>query len=767
MATKDRVCQIIHLVQDPEVDITCTDEKGNNGLLLLCRMNRCDDLYICIHAILYNQQSGMKKKTIDINHRNCQGWNALLMLSRYHNDKNLIDLFRLLIHYGIDANAKSRDGWNVLLLLSRHYNNENLIDIIGLLLDKTNIDINYQTNFGTNSLGLLCRYYPCENLVEVIRMLIDHGININCKNNDQRNPFSMLCRFRGSDDLIDVVKLLIKKGAEVDCPDYEGWNAFQYLCNNYSKDNLVGIVYYLMFNSRINRGWKTKSGITALEALSINWSGSFHSLLDELFVGVQFDLQSLGRIILNISLLGCYQSVRKLIILLGAVPINVNAGIKTPFDYLEQVVKESFSLCKICGPLTLRNVRKLREEFKFFKTVAIQTTLWKREVYQNQINYNDYCTYRHEGRARHIRVPCFERWQELKKEWHRKSDDKDKAMNRKTKQMICQYLEKYSHPQFRSHFNCHWCRVGKDVDIYLRRLMKRIGEIDPLFETKLLEDYGSSAEKTDLFLPGEFDRAAIFTHFRQSLTDPKQVVYAGTCPETDSPLQQNESINSSSLLFHFYKLVNAAKNSVISVQIFGAIVGYSETCVTIHFLYRGRYGPPLRASVDVTIAVEMLNPPTNRIILPEWCGVQKPPFLVPYRRAEGSHWQISYLTTERDVLLRGGSCVTKVHKLLKFLLALHEAKQNGKNEIPRKICPSSYALKTCLIRYLTCCSPPPWHSKDAIKHAIGVLKQFPMDSSELKSFFYSDVVIYEISRKSKQIVSEVIAKLEKIQNDSI
>ena len=158
IATKNRVGRIEELVRDPYVDINCVDHNGNNALLLLCRMNRCGDLYSCVKVLLRGNQSDDEDKRIDINHQNAQGWNALLLLCRYHTDENLIDLFRLLIQQGINLRIKTIHNWNVLLLLSRHYNNENLLDIARLYLNYNKDYINCQTDYGSNCLSLLCRY---------------------------------------------------------------------------------------------------------------------------------------------------------------------------------------------------------------------------------------------------------------------------------------------------------------------------------------------------------------------------------------------------------------------------------------------------------------------------------------------------------------------------------------------------------------------------------------------------------------------------------
>jgi hypothetical protein len=218
---------------------------------------------------------------------------------------------------------------------------------------------------------------------------------------------------------------------------------------------------------------------------------------------------------------------------------------------------------------------------------------------------------------------------------------------------INDYLDKHSHPSYDNHYFCKWCQVSRDVDAYLIRLLHKIKEIDPLFKIERYNLYGSSSEKTDVFLPCEFDKVVVLKHFRQSASNYKQVIYAGTCREADSSLlEADESINSSSLLLHFTQLVDTAKDSVSSVHVFGPIVGYGETCVTIHFLYRGRYPPAMKASVDITVAVDFCKEQSNTVtaIFPKWCSIPRhvPAFLVPYRRTAGSQALADNLSNRRE-----------------------------------------------------------------------------------------------------------------------
>ena len=115
------------------------------------------------------------------------------------------------------------------------------------------------------------------------------------------------------------------------------------------------------------------------------------------------------------------------------------------------------------------------------------------------------------------------------------------------------------------------------------------------------------------------------------------------------------------------------------------------------------------------------------------------------------------------MLLEAGDAVTRVYQLLKFLTALHHSKENLKREIPRKSSLSSYALKTCLFRYMRHhYRPPPWQPEDILRHAVGILRQFPLYSCEMTSYFNKEIVVFNVTPKSKEAVREIISMLNKM-----
>ena len=249
------------------------------------------------------------------------------------------------------------------------------------------------------------------------------------------------------------------------------------------------------------------------------------------------------------------------------------------------------------------------------------------------------------------------------------------------------------------------------------------------------------------------------------------MVYTGDYNES----LKGQPINSSSLLEHFEELIEATIDHINCVHIFSPQVTYGETCVTIHFLYRGNKPPAFTASVDITIIVQPSSSPclTNRSNLPPWCQMIEPSidcefYLVPHRR-NGSQWRLSYPTLERDTLLQTNEMVIRVYQLLKLLVALQNSKDERGVEIRCKFVPSSYAIKTCLLQYMKTVDPSTWSSTDisatkrrielVLTHAIGVLRHYPLRSAEIFSFFDQEIKALDVTQGSQSAVLEIIAKL--------
>lgn len=396
--------------------------------------------------------------------------------------------------------------------------------------------------------------------------------------------------------------------------------------------------------------------------------------------------------------------------------------------------------------------------------------------HQGRIIYNHQIDHAEESgllsfntRENSIYLPAYREWQNIHAAWHRTPDANHTGP---LDQWIFKYLDQHSHRREdcdKSTNDCDWCRVGAHVDDYLNRLMDKVEEMCSLFAVKRFFRYGSSAEKTNIFRASEFDRGVVLLNFGQSPSDPNQIFYTGSDPnylalKLDGE-PSNKPINSSTLIGLLMKFTTEAVERVHSVHVFAPTVAFGETCVTVYFLYRGRHpAAAVKVSVDITIAVQAAEQPvmiTNGWFISD--DTEGVVLLVPHRKGIGDQWRLSYPTLERNMILHAGVEVARVYQLLKFLAALHHARDNLKREIPRKSSLSSYALKTCLFRYMRHhFRPPPWQPEDSLRHAIGILRQFPVNSCEMTSYFNKEIVVFNVTPKSRKAVAEIISMLNKL-----
>jgi len=95
------------------------------------------------------------------------------------------------------------------------------------------------------------------------------------------------------------------------------------------------------------------------------------------------------------------------------------------------------------------------------------------------------------------------------------------------------------------------------------------------------------------------------------------------------------------------------------------------------------------------------------------------------------------------------------------MLALQMSNQ-GENAQSSKNHPSSYALKTCVLKYMADV-PPPWNESTIFNHCSAVLQRFLLNddpkSTFLVSFFSEDIIVYYINYLSKSSVRQIVKKL--------
>lgn len=356
-----------------------------------------------------------------------------------------------------------------------------------------------------------------------------------------------------------------------------------------------------------------------------------------------------------------------------------------------------------------------------------------------------------------ICLPHYEEWRNIHAAWHH--PESGGSVQQQLGRSIIGYLDNHSHSRERcdkSPETCDWCRVGGHVEHYLNRLMKKVESICSLFAINELIHTGSSAEKTNIFRASEFDHLAILENFRQSRSDPNEITYTGNDPAHVN-VTGEWPINVSKLLGIFQKSIAEAVEWIHCDYLSAPTVILGKTGVTMYFFYHRK--PPadaMKISIDIAIGVQVVGNNANSDVV-----------LVPQRPGSvgSQQWRLSYPTLERDMLLKADASVSRVYQLLKFLAALHHSRDNLKREIPRKSSLTTYVLKTCLFRYMHLCYRPEentWLGQDALRHAFGVLGQFPLNSTEMTSFFNRDIVEFNVTAESKKAAIEIISKLDKM-----
>ena len=130
------------------VDVNCTDDRGRNPLMLLCRYNQSDSLYNCIEILL------QQRHDIDLKQTDKDGMNALMHLCRDSISDRIVQVAILLIDNDIDVNQVDKEGKNALMWLCAHSENDKSVEVTQFLITNE-IDVKHTDNEGRNSEGHL------------------------------------------------------------------------------------------------------------------------------------------------------------------------------------------------------------------------------------------------------------------------------------------------------------------------------------------------------------------------------------------------------------------------------------------------------------------------------------------------------------------------------------------------------------------------------------------------------------------------------------
>lgn len=725
--------------------------------------------------LLRRVASALDDEQVEVNSRR-GGYTPLLWVCwKIHGDVTL-PLLKLLIDHGADVNASENDGkstWNALHSLCRYHTSSSLSDLVRYLLDN-GIEINTKTPSGFNALHLACCYQKNDNLHGVVRLLLERGIDVDAKTNNGFTALHFLCKNYPHHDLKKIIQVMLDYKADIQAKNNEYWTALHFACRYYQNDDLIDIIRLLI----TDRGTETSkllkvrnnSGQNALECCLLNPGGQFHEIFDYIKDNKQrLNFAPVWRAdsLLVLANIGCIPTVKWFVQGNEGTFNVVDAHGLNCVDYLEEVYRKSLVLCRKCltdGKSVSEiqaGLTDLRTLFALKKTFFLPFSPFiKKELEKSIPDRPDYVLSKEDFL---VSFPEFDtKWQQLVHSWSSASTGKINF------RAIDKYVSQNSHASCTGQSStCAWCRVSEDVHLYLSGLIDKIRTLDPRLESEQLIGYGSAAEKSKLFIPDEFDFAVVLKHFHQSRPNSLDIWYNG--PEDAEAFKKRDctrsSISSGRLLFYFGFLMEEAIRRVPwNPHVIHPSVTINETCVTLTFYYRSNGYAGHQISVDVTLAVVAEMWGTDRFEehggkLPKWCPNNKQ-YIVPYRSGDGSLWQFSTFTIERDILLQPDclETVTHVLRLLKALVCLNQVRPDQRST-SRKSHPTSYALKTCLYYYMMQ-HPPPWKKEDILVHCRGIFKSFPFTESELISFF-RDKSAYHLSYMSKKVVDEIVKKLDR------
>ena len=247
--TDPKLINCISLLLDRGINVNTVNNEGWNCLHFLCRYYPHPNLIDIVRLLI-------DRWKIELN-RIVQpdGWNALLFLCRNYAHENIVDIVRLMIRRGVDCQLTDKDGWNCLLYVCRYYpNNKNLLDLIRLLLNKGKVDVNNSTHAnGTNALHFLTKRHYTEKgqLLPMAQLMIERGIDVSAVSRcSGLNAFLCLSRYYTQSDLLDLIRLILGRHADsIHKVDHDDWSALHLLLRfNTDNQQLVDIFRYLIAN---------------------------------------------------------------------------------------------------------------------------------------------------------------------------------------------------------------------------------------------------------------------------------------------------------------------------------------------------------------------------------------------------------------------------------------------------------------------------------------------------------------------------------------
>lgn len=188
------------------------------------------------------------EKTADVNIRDKNGLNALMMAAAYNNNANVINL---LADAGVRVRARDKEGLNALMLAAAYTKNTDVID--ALLRAGSEIDCK---KGGNNATALMIALAENKN-PRISGMLIDAGSDVNAADKNG-NTALFFAAVKGN---LTVMKHLLSKNPDLNVRNKDSMTALMTAARHAKNPNIVTALVLAGADADI----KTKDGKKALD----------------------------------------------------------------------------------------------------------------------------------------------------------------------------------------------------------------------------------------------------------------------------------------------------------------------------------------------------------------------------------------------------------------------------------------------------------------------------------------------------------------------
>lgn len=264
-----KLAEFRHLVMDKSVQINAVNKDGLTPLLLICWKQSSGHLLELVTILL-------ERPDLDVNATDGGEWNALGMACRHFQNKNLLGVVRLLLERGIQVDNTNSENNTALMALCANYGTasgtrrsnqqqKNFIQIIRLLIEY-HANVNLINNLGENVLHTLFRNHKRENMPELVQALLDAGVCVNAADKEGNNPLLLAAAKYSHENFIDILRAHMEKEVNINIANSKGWDVLTTVLHFYRGNNLLEIVK-ILFRAGANIHTKTEAGLNPLLAL--------------------------------------------------------------------------------------------------------------------------------------------------------------------------------------------------------------------------------------------------------------------------------------------------------------------------------------------------------------------------------------------------------------------------------------------------------------------------------------------------------------------